>query len=234
MRIGGGKERMKTLLTPEFVAENGLPTDTAGQRELLKSWHKRKTAIYTELVNAGALPARPGIARLAKEAVASGWHLAVASTSAEPSVRAVLVNTVGLETAQHFSVFAGDVVDHKKPAPDIYLLALRSLDVDPGEAVVIEDSAVGLAASRAAGLATVVTVSAYSADEEFDGAALVVDSLGDPAEPAEVLADPLSIRPGRDVTLDDLVKVLDRSNQARFADSTPSATTQTTTLMEER
>ncbi len=134
--IGGGKERMASLLTPEFVAANGLPADEEGQRELLAQWHRRKTAIYTELVESGALPARPGIARIAGEADAAGWGLAVASTSAEASVRAVLEHAVGEALAQRFSVFAGDIVEHKKPAPDIYLLALDELGAGPDEAVV--------------------------------------------------------------------------------------------------
>ncbi|HVL61875.1 MAG TPA: haloacid dehalogenase, partial [Microbacterium sp.] len=41
--IGGGKERMASLLTPEFVAANRLPADEEGQRELLAQWHRRKT-----------------------------------------------------------------------------------------------------------------------------------------------------------------------------------------------
>ena len=60
LRIGGGKERMASLLTPEFVSEAGLPRDAEGQRALIAAWHARKTAIYTELVAAGRLPARPG------------------------------------------------------------------------------------------------------------------------------------------------------------------------------
>ena len=108
--IGGGKERMASLLTPEFVAANGLPADEEGQRELLAQWHRRKTAIYTDLVESGALPARPGIARIAGEADAAGWRLAVASTSAEASVRAVLEHAVGDDLAARFSVFAGDIV----------------------------------------------------------------------------------------------------------------------------
>ncbi|MET0783118.1 MAG: HAD-IA family hydrolase, partial [Leifsonia flava] len=143
--IGGGKERMKSLLTPEFVAANGLPADPDAQRELLADWHRRKTEIYTELVATGALPARPGIARIVREAASAGWGLAVASTSAEASVRAVLEHAVGAEAAAGFRVFAGDIVAHKKPAPDIYLLALRELGATPDDAIVIEDSANGLA-----------------------------------------------------------------------------------------
>ena len=207
--IGGGKERMASLLTPEFVTANRLPTDEEGQRELLAQWHRRKTAIYTELIGSGALPARPGIARIAAEAAAAGWGLAVASTSAEPSVRAVLEHAVGTDAADSFRVFAGDIVAHKKPAPDIYLLALDELGASPDDAIVIEDSGNGVAASVAAGLRTVVTVSAYTANEDFTGASLIMSSLGDESEPARVIADPIGINPGALVTLEDLTAVLE-------------------------
>ena len=208
--IGGGKERMASLLTPEFVAANGLPVDADAQRDLLASWHRRKTAIYTELVLSGALPARPGIARIAAEARDAGWSLAVASTSAEPSVRAVLVHAVGEQLAERFAVFAGDIVPHKKPDPDIYLLALDQLGLGPEDALVIEDSGNGVRAAVAAGLRTVVTVSAYTADEDFSGASLVVSSLGDAGEPAEILAAPVGVEPGALVGLADLAAVLAR------------------------
>jgi HAD superfamily hydrolase (TIGR01509 family) len=208
--IGGGKERMASILTPEFVAANGLPVDEEGQRHLLAEWHKRKTAIYTELVASGAMPPRPGIDRVAMAADAAGWGLAVASTSAEPSVRAVLEHAVGTELAKRFAVFAGDIVAHKKPAPDIYLLALDQLGLGPDDALVVEDSGNGVRAAVGAGLRTVVTVSAYTAEEDFTGASLVVSSLGDAAEPAEVLSAPVGVRPGPLVTLDDLADVLGR------------------------
>ena len=204
LRIGGGKERMASLLTDEFVRENGLPADAEGQKELLAGWHKRKTAIYKEMVRAGKLPGRPGIARIVDEALAAGWALAVASTSAEESVRAVLEHVVGTETAARFDVFAGDVVPAKKPDPAIYLLALERMGVAPGDAIVVEDSRNGLLAAVGAGLPCVVTVSGYTADEDMSEAVLVVSSLGEPGEPARVLANRSAARPGDQVTLADL------------------------------
>ena len=56
LEIAGGKERMASELTPDFVRDNGLPTDPEGQAEQLASWHRRKTEIYTELVASGTLP----------------------------------------------------------------------------------------------------------------------------------------------------------------------------------
>ena len=218
LAIGGGKERLGTVFTPENIRRYGLPAEPDQQKALIGQWHQAKTTRYTALIASGVLPGRPGIARLVGEAVRAGWQLAVASTSAEPSVRAVLEHAVGAELAGHVAVFAGDIVPAKKPAPDIYLLALRELGLTPGDVVVVEDSGNGLAAARAAGLSTLVTVSSYTADDDFTGAALVVSSLGElPDAPARVLANPYHLAVGDEVHLD----VVDRLRTLAAASPTP-------------
>jgi HAD superfamily hydrolase (TIGR01509 family) len=206
LQIGGGKERMATLLTPAFVAAAGLPSDPEGQAAELARWHARKTAIYTEMVAAGVLPPRPGIRRIISEAQDAGWKLGVASTSAEASVRAILDIAAGPARARRFDLLlAGDLVAHKKPAPDIYLLALERLAVAPADVLVIEDSRNGLVAAVGAGLHCLVTVSDYTADEEFGEASMVVTSLGDPGgEVTRVLANRSAATPGDWLTLPDL------------------------------
>jgi HAD superfamily hydrolase (TIGR01509 family) len=206
LRIGGGKERMASLLTPEFVREAGLPPDAEGQQAAVAAWHARKTAIYTEMVASGALPGRPGVRRVIGEALDAGWTLAVASTSAEASVRAVLEHVAGEEQAARFAqVLAGDVVPRKKPAPDVYELALERLGAAPADALVVEDSRNGLEAATGAGLRCVVTVNGYTEDEDFREAVLVVSSLGDPGgERSRVLADRCRAEPSDWVTLRDL------------------------------
>ncbi|QHC65884.1 HAD-IA family hydrolase [Rathayibacter sp. VKM Ac-2759] len=211
LRIGGGKERLASLLTPEFVRRAGLPESPEEQQALIRQWHAEKTRRYTAMVRSGRMPGRPGIARIVAEALDAGWLLAVASTSAEASVRAVLEHAVGTGTAERFAVFAGDVVPRKKPAPDIYELALASLGVESSDAVVVEDSANGLRAAVAAGLTTVVTVSSFTAREDFSGASLVVDSLGDPpSQPTRVLQNPGGIAVGDRVDLGTLTSLLTR------------------------
>jgi dihydroxyacetone kinase phosphoprotein-dependent L subunit len=208
VRIGGGKERLASLLTPEFVAAAGLPTDAAGQQAAVAAWHRRKTAIYAELVAAGAVPPRPGIARIVAEALAAGWLVAVASTSAEPSVRVTLERAVGADSARAVTVFAGDIVPRKKPAPDIYVLALDSLGVPADRVVVVEDSRNGLQAATGAGLTCMITVNDFTAAEDFSEAALVVSSLGDPGgEPITVLANRSRATPGAWITLADLTSL---------------------------
>ncbi len=114
-------------MTPEFIGAAHLPTDPQGLSDTVASWHAYKTGVYTDLVADSVMPGRPGIARIVTAAHEAGWTLAVASTSHEDSVRAVLEHAVGEDMAAHFSVFAGDIVAKKKPAPDIYLLAYVNL-----------------------------------------------------------------------------------------------------------
>jgi HAD superfamily hydrolase (TIGR01509 family) len=204
LKIGGGKERMASLLTGEFVREAHLPTDAEEQRNMLAAWHKRKTAIFKEIVNSGRLPGRPGIARIVEEAIAKQWKLAVASTSAEESVRAILEHAVGQEHAAHFEILAGDIVPKKKPAPDIYLLTMERLQTRPEEAIVIEDSRNGLLAAIGAGLRCVVTLSSYTVNEDMQEAILVVSNLGDPDNPMHIIANKGRATPDNFITLSDL------------------------------
>lgn len=185
LRIGGGKERLKAYLAQR--ADIGL--NAADEEEAIGRVHRRKSEIYVELVRDGALPARPGVARLVGEALDAGWQVACASTSALSSVEAVLASVVGPAQRERMAgVFAGDVVPAKKPAPDIYLLAARELGRRPDEIVVVEDSQSGAAAAAAAGMRHIVTLSHFTAEDHFPRAAVVVDSLGDPGIPSIVRA----------------------------------------------
>jgi len=214
LKIGGGKERMASLFTdPEFVAAANIPAGEAERAELLATWHRSKTAWFRKLVGDGQLPPRPGISRIIPAALAAGWTVAVASTSAGESVRAVLEHAVGPETADQIPLFVGDVVPAKKPDPAIYLLAVAQLGLDPADTLVIEDSRNGLVAATRAGLPCLVTVNGYTRAENFDEAVLVVSELGDPDRPPiEVLANRGPARPGAYLTLDDLSACL-RSQQ---------------------
>ncbi len=204
LKIGGGKERMASLFQdPGFVEAAGVPVDEKERADLLLSWHRAKTAHFKRLVAEGQLPPRPGVARVIPEALEGGWTVAVASTSAEESVRAVLVNAVGEQVAQRVALFAGDVVPAKKPDPAIYRLALDVLGADPVDTLVVEDSRNGLVSATGAGLPCLVTVNGYTRKEDFDEAVLVVSELGDPGRPpVEVLANPGAVEVGEHVTLD--------------------------------
>lgn len=176
----GGKERIaaylatKTLTTPERRRLN----------ELIPAIHAEKTKFYSSLMADGAIPLRPGIRRLLEEALAAGCRLAIASTTTAANIDALLRRAFGEQGLAMFSVIAcGDQVRAKKPAPDIYRLALAHLGLQPDQAVAFEDSSNGLRASTGAGLWTVVTPTYWTEDHDFETAALLLPTLGDPGEP---------------------------------------------------
>jgi HAD superfamily hydrolase (TIGR01509 family) len=191
LSIAGGKERMAAAV-PE------------SDRHLVEALHGRKAEILEENLSEHGIRPRPGVVRLIGEADAAGWKLAVASTSSERSVRAVLTHAVGPELARKLLVLAGDVVAAKKPDPEIYELAVERLGVRKDEVVVVEDSRNGLLAADAASLLTVITVSNYTAGEDFLEAALVLSDLGDPGAPMTVIANRTAIIPGDQLALSDL------------------------------
>lgn len=168
----GGKERMR-----RHFDETGWPEDHTDRDGLIARIHKLKTEIFMRLVRQGSLPLRPGIARIVDEAIAAGIVLAVCSTSNEKAVQAVVDVMLGPSRAKWISVFAGDVVAAKKPAPDIYTLAAKTLGLVARNCVVIEDSNNGLRAAKAAGMRCIVTVSSYTGGEDFSLADRIVDDL---------------------------------------------------------
>jgi HAD superfamily hydrolase (TIGR01509 family) len=170
LTTGGGKERMR-----RHFDETGWPD---GDRDaLILSLHHAKTDLFMAIIEGGALPLRPGVARMVDAALAAGMHVAVCSTSNERAVSAVVRALLGAERAARITIFAGDAVARKKPDPAIYTLAATTLGLAPAACVVIEDSHIGLTAAKAASMRCIVTKSAYTQDEDFTGADRVVPDL---------------------------------------------------------
>ena len=175
LKISGGKERMFHFFSQRGVILAGEPEKDT---QLLLSLHKRKTALFVDMIKSRKLPLRPGVLRFMREAEAAGIRLGVCTTSNEQSAQAIARGMLA-EVPFEF-VLAGDVVREKKPDPEIYLLALEKAGLAPDECVVIEDSKNGLLAARAAGIPAVITANVYTEGEDFSGASMVLTSLGDP------------------------------------------------------
>jgi HAD superfamily hydrolase (TIGR01509 family) len=177
LRTTGGKERMLRWWQQQDLQAASAAEATAQVAAL----HARKTQLYAQRVAAGAVALRPGVAALIQQARAAGLRQAIATTTQPDNVQALLTHTLGADAPAWFdAIGAGDVVPHKKPAPDIYHWVLQRLNLQPNEAVAIEDSAVGAAAARAAGLRVLVVRSAYTAHEAI-AATWLLQSLEGPA-----------------------------------------------------
>ncbi|ROR34558.1 HAD family hydrolase [Inmirania thermothiophila] len=185
LRIGGGKERLH-----HFVAEHRPPLpEGEAVEELVRRLHRAKTERYGVLIRSGEVALRPGVRRLIEEAGAEGLRLAVATTTSPENVDALLATHLGPDWARRFAfVAAGECVPRKKPASDVYHHVLDRLGLPPSACIALEDSANGVASARGAGVPVVVTVTAYTEADRFDGACAVLSDLGEPDAPCHVLA----------------------------------------------
>lgn len=184
LAITGGKERIRYYLD-EFNRAFQRP---ANLDEFIAGLHQSKTRHYTELLNTGSIPLRPGVERLLKSARQAGLRLAIATTTTPANVSALLTNTLGADGESWFEVIAaGDIVPAKKPAPDIYIYAMQQMSLSPEQCLAFEDSENGIHATRDSNLTTIITTNGYTHDHNFDGAALVLDCMGEPDTPFAVL-----------------------------------------------
>lgn len=165
LTVTGGKERIAYYLSRDKDAGPLEP-------EMIAALHKRKTEIYTQMIAAGEIELRPGIADFLSRAQERGLTLAIATTTTPANVEALLLATLGPDWRRVFPVVAaGDMVSLKKPAPDIYVLALRLLGKRAERCVAIEDSRNGVQSALAAGLRVIAVRSAFS-DSDFTGASV--------------------------------------------------------------
>lgn len=180
LAVTGGKERIR-FYVDQFNTAWQRPADFDA---LVVELHKAKTRHYTQMMEAGLIPLRPGVRRLLDEARAAGLRLAIATTTTPANVTALLKNTLGEAGPSWFEVIAaGDIVPAKKPAPDIFVWALQQLGLKAGDCVAFEDSENGINSALGAGLRTVVTINDYTRDHDFSGALAVLSDLGEPGAP---------------------------------------------------
>lgn len=120
---------------------------------------------------------RPGVAEWLVDAGSRGWGRAVASSSPRVWIDRHLPR---LGLADHFEAIKtkDDVGPGRtKPHPDLFLLACEALQVEPQNAVVIEDSENGVKAARAAGCYVIATPNPMTAHMDFSQADLILESL---------------------------------------------------------
>ncbi|MRX51205.1 HAD-IA family hydrolase [Paracoccus sp. S-4012] len=169
LRTTGGKERLARFI----LDEGGDPASFD-----IAALHADKTLRYTDLMAHGAIAPRPGVAELIEAARRAGLKLAVATTTSRPNIEALSLALFDRPASRFFDVIAaGDEVAAKKPAPDVYRLALDRLGIGPGRAVAVEDSLNGLRSAQGAGIACIVAPGRYMGAEDLSAAELVVPDL---------------------------------------------------------
>jgi HAD superfamily hydrolase (TIGR01509 family) len=174
------------LSTDEWCDQIGIWNDAQDER-----WFRKLCSRCSNAPDAGTFlaekrrvfdevaPHQPmrGIRELLMELATARIPAAIASSSSASWI-ARATERIGVDRL-FAAVVTGDDVARRKPAPDIYLEAARRLGVDPALAVAIEDSAPGIAAARAAGMATVAIPHWLTEKHDLSGADLRVAHAGE-------------------------------------------------------
>lgn len=175
LKTTGGKERMAAYQD----RMDGSFEQKLSQNEIAKI-HIEKTAKYSTLLAEGKLKLCEGVADVVAKARDTGLKLAIATTTNTPNVEALCQCCWAKPATEVFDhIAAGDMVKQKKPAPDVFLLALKQLGLDPEECIAFEDSRNGIMSAKGAGLRVLTTPSWYTSDDDLSTSDWVFDSLKD-------------------------------------------------------
>ena len=171
LSINGGQTRLRAYRNED--AQRSNVTDA-----VIATLHERKTYHYSTLTAAGAVTPRPGVAELIKVCRDAGVRVAFCTSTSMENVDAIK-SALGdqLDFGAFASITTIDKISAVKPAPDAYLHCLSQLGLAANEVIAIEDTPVSMAAAIMAGIAVVATPGAMTDDQDFSGAALIVDDL---------------------------------------------------------
>ena len=136
-----------------------------------------RQAGFLSILGDEPLPPFPGVLELMNAArERDDVEVAIATSSTREKSQAVL-ESAGAPFRELVYITGSDVT-HKKPHPELFLLAARGIGIAPARCVVIEDAPNGIEAAHAAG-ATCIAVTNSVPAVKLAAAERVVDSLAE-------------------------------------------------------
>ncbi len=170
LKTTGGKERISAYMRDHLGV--GIA------QEKVAALHQDKTSLYVAKMQRDGIALRPGIADVMARGRADGLKLAIATTTSRPNVDILCQSVFGQAADDVFDVIAaGDEVAAKKPAPDVYDLALARLGLPPEACIALEDSRNGVLSARAASLPVIACPSRYTATDDLSQATVQIDTF---------------------------------------------------------
>lgn len=140
--------------------------ETYGQDFPYDYFREQTAAVFQRKMAKDGLPVMKGAGELLAWLQEKGLKVALASSTSHKTVESHL-QQAGF-TGFFQAVIGGDMVEHSKPQPDIYLKACQLLDVEPGNAAAIEDSPNGIRSAYAAGMLPVMVPDLVKPDPEIE------------------------------------------------------------------
>ena len=165
LKVAGGKERI------DFYNKSFSSNSKKISSKDIEEIHLQKNQILSQSVSQGFVQLRPGIKEFLEIAKYKKKKLAISTSASRDNVILLLKSFLNENPEDIFSfISSGDLVQKKKPSPDLYELVLAEMNLMPEECLAFEDSRIGLVSAKRANIETAVNPSQYSVEDNFDEA----------------------------------------------------------------
>lgn len=162
----GGQQRIA-----DYAQKVGMDVDA-------EAIHKSKTKIFDDYIQVHIPPIREGVKEVIEFAKSNAKQLAFVTSTSEENVDATLAILNKVVDRKDFAFIGNSsMIENSKPAPDIYVKALKDLNVLPQEIIAIEDSEASLKSALAAGIRCIAFPGENTADQNYEGALTKVSAL---------------------------------------------------------
>lgn len=154
---------------PNFLLDRGIVDDNIS-RETLNKHKSNYDVLWEEIVTL-----TPGVDRVIPALVKQGKKLAIVTMNRISTVDKFFTK---FGFRDYFAiVITIENVNHRKPDPEVYNIAMEKLGISSQEGLAVEDNASGVLSAKAAGLQCIAIPNKYSRNEDFSSADQVIDSV---------------------------------------------------------
>lgn len=178
LKITGGLERIRYYNLA--MTKN---SDDTNSDDLIQMVYASKKDFYTSFLVSGSIHFRPGVKRILGELQAKDIALCIATATSGRNIDTLLETQLAGLNINWTTIVAGNDVERKKPAPDVYEKVLSLSGLAPEQCLAIEDSESGVAAAVAAGITTIAMRNSYTSDHDLSEAAVILTGLEYPEDP---------------------------------------------------
>lgn len=163
--IANIEDTARKCLGINAVVTKEIFLETYGRDFPYDEYKKEMSALFHRRYDEGRLPLKAGIRELLQYLKEEGYKIGIASSTRYAVVQQEIKDAGLLSYFDHIT--GGDMLKKSKPEPDIYLMACEHLDVEPKEAVAIEDSYNGIRSAYRAGMVPIMVPDLVEPDEEM-------------------------------------------------------------------
>ena len=166
LKKSGGTKRIE-----DFAEKNNTTVDAKKIRE-------RKTQIYNDKINSTFIPPREGVLDVLEYAHKNKIKIGFVTSTTLDNIEAVFKTLNNQITKNHFDFIGNNSqIKEPKPAPDIYIKALNSLELKSSECIAIEDTVESALSADRAKIKCIAFPGLFHVDDDFSFCVKKLDKL---------------------------------------------------------